>query len=613
MSIYDNNIELLKENNHSLYKALMEAEEKLSKPRIDVYERTALNGEPVLEVEKNGEVTRLNSLYNPSHEAKIWSEQFERVSLQDVYVLFGFGNGNFVRALTERMEDGRIIIIYEPSYEIFQFVLEHYDLTDLLKDPTICIVVRDINDFDFVKLLNYIVTWNNLSAQTFVAINGYQRLFNLEFVVALNHVKENVNKIMTKRNTTILFGKTFTFNSIENSAFVYQANNVTDFVGVIPNDLTAIIVAAGPSLDKNVKELKKAKGKAIIISVDRALDTLIANDIMPDFSVTIDPQKAPRFYDNPITWEIPMFYPLAANREIISRHTGPKIVFSPNTISNEYYRRLGVKFDGNSPGGSVATAAFTIARTLGLKNIVLVGQDLAYHEGYTHAGGIKLSEKVNVNNLVKVKGIHGEELYTGWDMYNYIIWYQESIQMYQDEIQVIDATEGGALIRGTKIMTLEEAINNYCNGSFDVNELLRECSITNVEERYQVLLQLYLDLVEELKKLAVQSKKAEQYCNDLMANVITYGGLNNKGLQIAKQLSKLNSEMNELTSAEFIESYVSDVSLDKLRHINEIKNEEIEDQKKTFEISRAIYEANKKACQEILEYMEPFVESFKKR
>ena len=41
------------------------------------------------------------------------------------------------------------------------------------------------------------------------------------------------------------------------------------------SDVPAIIVAAGPSLNKNVQELKQAKGKALILVVDAALRAVV--------------------------------------------------------------------------------------------------------------------------------------------------------------------------------------------------------------------------------------------------------------------------------------------------------------------------------------------------
>lgn len=612
MSIYEKNLEVLERNHHSLYVALKEAEEKLKHPRIKVWEESALNGESVLYIEKEETVYRLNSIYHPSHEASVWSEQFEQTSLQDVYILFGFGNGYSVRALAEHIKENRIILIYEPSYEIFSFVLEHYDISDILEDPAISVVVRDINDIEFMNLLAYAVPWSNIDNQSFAALNGYGIPFGTEYVIAYNHVMENANKLITYRNTAVLFGKSMTFNSIENAKYMYKTNSLADIKDLIPENLTAIVVAAGPSLDKNIEQLKEAKGKAMIIAVDRALDSLLAHDIMPDFSVTIDPNKPSRFYDNPITWEIPMFYPLAGNRKIISRHTGPKILFCSHLISNEYYKRLGRSFIAESPGGSVATAATSIAMTLGMKNIILVGQDLAYYNGYTHAGGVKLPEGMSENKLVKVKGIHGEELYTGWDMYAYIIWYQELIANNKDTLHIIDATEGGALIRGTEIMDLKDAIQEYCNSTFDVNALLEQCKLTDVKERYQVSVKLFEDMVQELKDFIKKSEKAASLCNDLLTNLITHNGLNSKGLRISKELSELNTAMDRMFVSGIIEGYISEEGLDEMKEVNTLSKEEKENQRKTFELSRTIYEMNKKASQEILEYMEPFLESYKK-
>lgn len=60
-------------------------------------------------------------------------------------------------------------------------------------------------------------------------------------------------------------------------------------------DIPVIIVSAGPSLDKNVKELRKAQGKAFIIVVDAALRTVLQAGVQPDIVCTIDPESPERF------------------------------------------------------------------------------------------------------------------------------------------------------------------------------------------------------------------------------------------------------------------------------------------------------------------------------
>ncbi len=612
MDFYKKNMEVLEQYHNSLYKALKEKEEETLENTLKIIEKKALNGELILEIEKNNQIYRLNSMYDPSHEADVWSKQYKGKDLENVFIIFGFGNGYFIKALKEHIKDRRVFIIYEPSYEIFRYSLERYDFTDIFKDPGVGLVVRNVNEASFMNLLAYVVQWNNINAQVSATINQYREIFKLEFMVFINRIIENNTNVCSNQNTAIRFGKADTYNSIENARFLYQSNNLSDFVGKIPEQIPVIVVAAGPSLEKNVDQIKKAKGKAIIISVDRALDILIKHDIMPDFSITIDAEKPPRFYDNPITWEIPIFYPLSANRKIIGRHTGRKILFNTNPISNEYFRRLEEKVIFQNCGGSVATAAVAVAIMLNLRNIILVGQDLAYENGFTHAGGVKLGEEVKEKQLVKVKGIHGEELYTGWDMYSYILWYQQSIQNFKDDVQIIDATEGGALIKGTKIMTLEEAIHTYCTDTFDVQAMLYNVEISDIDKRFQMTIDLLEDTIEQLKELKKMSDKAEKLCADLLTNIITNQGLNNKGISMSKQLSELNKKMNNTFVSSLVEEYVADTSATALEDIYTLEEDDILNQRKTFESSRDLYAINKTACDEIIAYIEPMLEEIRK-
>ena len=59
-------------------------------------------------------------------------------------------------------------------------------------------------------------------------------------------------------------------------------------------DVPAIIVSAGPSLDKNLAEMINYKDKLkdyFIIAGNRTLKTLINNNIKPDLLVTVDPNE----------------------------------------------------------------------------------------------------------------------------------------------------------------------------------------------------------------------------------------------------------------------------------------------------------------------------------
>lgn len=137
---------------------------------------------------------------------------------------------------------------------------------------------------------------------------------------------------------------------------------------------------------------------------------------------------------------------------------------------------MGYEFPNVVSGGSVSTEAFMIALQMGFKNIVLIGQDLAFTGGVSHTKGIEdaLGDNdsyIKSRQIVEVEGINGERLQTDYQMWFYKQWFEKVIRIYKDKIYVIDATEGGARIEGAEIKSLEEVIKTQCNKELDVHKI----------------------------------------------------------------------------------------------------------------------------------------------
>ena len=77
-------------------------------------------------------------------------------------------------------------------------------------------------------------------------------------------------------------------NILCNAKYVIKGYKTRQFVDVIPRNIPAIIVAAGPSLNKNILELKRLKGRAFIIAVDTAIKPLLNAGIIPDMYAVVD-------------------------------------------------------------------------------------------------------------------------------------------------------------------------------------------------------------------------------------------------------------------------------------------------------------------------------------
>lgn len=109
-------------------------------------------------------------------------------------------------------------------------------------------------------------------------------------------------------------------------------------------------------------------------------------------------------------------------------------------------------------GELVATTGLDVAIKMGCNPIIFVGQDLAFTDNKTHSKDIFSKDIIENNNLRDVEDIYGNTVKTSKNLYIYLRWIQNRIYKEED-IQFIDSTEGGAKIKGTKVMRLSEVID----------------------------------------------------------------------------------------------------------------------------------------------------------
>ena len=124
---------------------------------------------------------------------------------------------------------------------------------------------------------------------------------------------------------------------------------------------------------------------------------------------------------------------------------------------------------------------------MGCDKIILIGQDLAYTDNKCYSqnsayAGFNINESKKVefenefnqneeqinkhaqflsNDLVYVKGLNGTNLLTRPDYCMFILFFQDLAKKYASELELINATEGGAFIEGFNHITLNEALEKY--------------------------------------------------------------------------------------------------------------------------------------------------------
>lgn len=567
----------------------------------------ARNGEKGLFIEKEDKVSRLNSSYCPTEEAKRWVKQYKSDNINQMIFMYGLGNGIFARELYQQMEDDGKLCIYEPDIGLFYFVLKNFDLTGLLSSEKVRFIIEGINAQYFYNLLVNTIDYYNLKSIVICTHPQYDLLYPEKYSYFNEKLKNAIVEIKTNRNTEEYFGKWAVENILYNISFLNNAMTLNDLVEARNwEEDTAIIVAAGPSLDKNIRELKKAVGKAVIIATDTAIRYLVKENIRPDFIVTVDARKPVHYFSEyPEFLQIPLFCSERSNYEITKLHTGRKIWFNCSRYLKGIYERYNKKISEYGAGGSVATAAFSICVELGIKHIILVGQDLAYEGNRTHAGTLESHIFCEEDTIKTVEGIDGKPIKTRADWDSYRSWFEESI-IWKPEILVIDATEGGAKIKGAKIEKLSKAIEKYCKKEFDSKEMMKRLPVSLNEKQLKDAKEYIVGQKEELSEIEKKIQEVIENCDRVLSLMKKnpYANIEN----YSKKIIKNNEKIIQYDILQLILDYTCEEANKELVDICRMSEDEKENIKKTYKITKITYEKMLKGISPVKEMLEAAIQ-----
>ncbi len=149
--------------------------------------------------------------------------------------------------------------------------------------------------------------------------------------------------------------------------------------------LPAVIVAAGPSLDKTLPILTTLAGKVLIIAVDTIYAGLRRYGVDPDIAITLDPQPdIARFYDGVSTQKRYLVAPSIVSPVALDAWGGDVIFYhkyAPDIPTLTAIARTEPNVGLLIPGGSVLTVGMDLAFRLGCEPIAFIGQDLSYPPG----------------------------------------------------------------------------------------------------------------------------------------------------------------------------------------------------------------------------------------
>ncbi|EAL5442633.1 DUF115 domain-containing protein [Campylobacter jejuni] len=374
--------------------------------------------------------------------------------------IYGIGNALLIKNLAKHYKH---LFVFESEIELFILALSTLDLSEELCSGKIYLV--DIKEervdiqllilFDMKDMFEYLSLY-----EMFVNNSFYKQFQQDDWYKANTLCEKNIEVVI--RNLIGNF-------QIALPTYSHLLQNIPSMLESIPFQRilserknkfdNAIVVSAGPSLAKQLPLLKAYQDKAVIFCADGALSMLEKEGVVPDYILNIDFEDLPlRFFQNKEN---------KTSLNVLSCATHPSLVHFLDNKSvvlrdDPLYQRFNLNdFGYIDTGTHVSHFSYTLALALGFKNIIMIGQDLAFdEEGNSHSKGFVLGERIDHTlNMPTLKipayAGKGEVLtHTTWNDYRIKLEYLFACN--DQKAKFYNATEGGARINFTEELSFKE-------------------------------------------------------------------------------------------------------------------------------------------------------------
>ncbi|BEJ70392.1 motility associated factor glycosyltransferase family protein [Campylobacter jejuni] len=377
--------------------------------------------------------------------------------------IYGIGNALLIKNLSKHYKH---LFVFESEIELFILALSTIDLSEELKVYKVvlfdCVAkgleIQIAMIFDQQSILECLSLY-----EMFISSHYYLKYYEASILF--------VNELCIKSASVAIRNADITcfLPLLTHGQFL---QNIPSMLGSIPFQRilserknkfdNAIVVSAGPSLAKQLSLLKAYQDKAVIFCADGALSMLEKEGIIPDYVTNLDCRDlAMKFFQNKEN--------LKQSIIALECATHPNVVRSLKAencmiiLRNKaLYQRFNLNdFGYIDTGTHVSHFSYTLALALGFKNIIMIGQDLAFdEEGNSHSKGFSYGEKyeggANIDKF-KIPAYAGKgEVLTHIAWNDYRIKLEYLFACNEQKAKFYNATEGGARINFTEELSFKE-------------------------------------------------------------------------------------------------------------------------------------------------------------
>ncbi|EFO4769978.1 motility associated factor glycosyltransferase family protein [Campylobacter coli] len=504
-------------------------------------------------IKNNGGGYNENLLYqDPIKELQTMLNTYnDKYLLYPVLYFYGFGNGILFKALLQN-KNHQHIIVFEKDIEIIWIMFHVLDFSNELQNSRLMILENDkLQAQDYTELCSSKPFFQFSRIYFLELMSHYYERFHEDVLELNKKLAENFkNSIVSHGNDsadTLQGIEQFVYNLPQMITHPSYKELLSKRKGISD---TAIIVSTGPSLTKQLPLLKKYASKATIFCADSSYPILAKHGIKPDYVCMLErTELTAEFFNHDFgefDKDIVFVCAGVVHPKAIEYLKDRNLVITQKVLALPYYINL-KDFSYAAVGFSVAHTLSYLATYLSHKNIIFIGQDLAYAEnGNSHPDDYQNSanyeSQMYEHILTTAYGGNGKvETHSIWLLFKN--WFENEMipNTRKMGITTYNCTEGGARIEGTIEKPFLWACENLLHK--DLNKPFEKLEPLSLNKQNEFLLKAYYKVYQSIKHCRDFSKILS---NDFEKIQSIYLSLNEKEEDINWAIRKIDEFKNKL-------------------------------------------------------------------
>ncbi|EBF5895802.1 motility associated factor glycosyltransferase family protein [Campylobacter coli] len=487
-------------------------------------------------------IDELNSMLNTYN---------DKYLLYPVLYFYGFGNGILFKALLQN-KNHQHIVVFEKDIEIIWVIFHILDFSSELQSARLMILENDkLQTQDYTELCSSKPFFQFSRIYFLELMSHYYERFHEDVLELNKKLAENFkNSIVSHGNDPLdaLQGiEQFVYNLPQMITHPSYKELLSKRKGISD---TAIIVSTGPSLTKQLPLLKKYASKATIFCADSSYPILAKHGIKPDYVCMLERTEITAEFFNhdfgEFDKDIVFVCAGVVHPKTIEYLKNKTFIITQKVLAFPYYINL-KNFCYAAVGFSVAHTLSYLATYLSHKNIIFIGQDLAYAEnGNSHPDDYQNSanyeSQMYEHILTIAYGGNGKvETHSIWLLFKN--WFENEMipNTRKMGITTYNCTEGGARIEGTIEKPFLWACENLLDK--DLNKPFEKLEPLSLNKQNEFLLKAYYKVCKSIEHCRDFSKILS---NDFEKIQSVYLSLNEKEEYLNLAIEKIDEFKNKL-------------------------------------------------------------------